>query len=268
MDSPVNLPIFQVDAFTDRLFGGNPAAVMPLEGWLRNDLLQCIAAENNLSETAFLVPQGEDYALRWFTPTTEVDLCGHATLASAHVLFAELSYPGDRVRFHTRGGVLSVERDHGGLSLDFPAYSLAPAAVDIVVCDALGATASEVVQVVGASKQMFVFEFEEDVTGLRPDFAALAGAGHQCVIATAPGNDCDFVSRFFGPSVGVNEDPVTGSAHCALVPYWSARSGKKRLLARQVSARGGRLECELRDDRVIMRGDAVTYLRGEVQLPD
>lgn len=263
----MNLPIFQVDAFTDTLFGGNPAAVIPLEDWLDDHLLQAIAAENNLSETAFLVPRGDDYALRWFTPATEVDLCGHATLASAHVLFTELEHPGDGVLFHTRSGELTVQRDGQGLTLDFPTYDLSPAAVDIAVCDALGATASEVVQVVGARKQLFVFEFEEDITALKPDFAALARAGDQCVIATAPGNECDFVSRFFAPPVGIDEDPVTGSAHCALVPYWSARTGKTRLLARQLSARGGRLDCELRGERVAMRGTAVTYLRGRVQVP-
>lgn len=264
----MKLPIYQVDAFTSALFGGNPAAVMPLEHWLDDATLQAIALENNLSETAYLVSREQDFELRWFTPTTEVALCGHATLASAHTLFEHLAFPGDAVRFHTRSGELTVTRGERGLTLDFPAYSLEPAPVDIAVCDALGATASEVVQVEGAAKQLFVFEFEEDVTGLAPDFAALRAATDQCVIATAPGNDCDFVSRFFGPPVGIDEDPVTGSAHCALVPYWARRTGSTRLSARQVSARGGELACELHEDRVFMTGRGVTYMQGEVCLPD
>ncbi len=267
MESPVNIPIYQVDAFTDSLFGGNPAAVMPLESWPEDDLLQAIAAENNLSETAFLVAADDGYDLRWFTPATEVPLCGHATLASAHVLFTELGCSNDSVTFQTHSGPLQVTRRDDLLTLDFPAYELEPAAVDIAVCDALGATASEVIQVLGAIKQLYVFEFEEDVSGLSPDFAALGKATDQCVIATAPGNDCDFVSRFFGPPVGVDEDPVTGSAHCALVPYWAGRSGQTRLSARQVSRRGGVLDCELAEERVRMSGRAVTFLRGEVLLP-
>ena len=264
----MKLPIYQVDAFASELFGGNPAAVMPLEGWLDDATLQAIAMENNLSETAYLVPRGNDYELRWFTPATEVELCGHATLASAHTLFEHLNHSGDAITFHTRSGALCVTRGDLGLTLDFPAYSLSAAPVDIGVCDALGATASEVVQVQGAAKQLFVFEFEQDITGLEPNFAALRAATDQCVIATAPGDECDFVSRFFGPPVGVDEDPVTGSAHCALVPYWAGRMGKSELAARQVSARGGALACELRDDRVFMSGNGVTYMHGEVWLPD
>lgn len=240
---------------------------MPLEQWLDDDLLQAIAMENNLSETAFLVPRDNDYELRWFTPATEVDLCGHATLASAHTLFEHLGHAGDSVCFHTRSGALQVVRSAAGLTLDFPAYELEPVGIDIAVCDALGGTASEVVQVVGASKQLFVFEFEEDVAALEPDFAALLAASEQCVIATAPGDSSDFVSRFFGPQVGINEDPVTGSAHCALVPYWAQRTGKNSLAALQISARGGDLACELKEGRVFMSGQAVTFMLGEVVLP-
>ena len=266
----MNLPIYQVDAFTSKLFGGNPAAVMPLDSWLGDQQLQAIAAENNLSETAFFVPRGADYDLRWFTPATEVDLCGHATLASAHILFEHLDYTGEVLRFHTRSGALLVTRGEAGegLTVDFPAYTLTQAQVDIGICDALGATASEVVQVEGASKQLLVFEFEEDVAGLNPDFAALLAATDNCVIATAPGNDCDFVSRFFGPQLGVNEDPVTGSAHCALVPYWAGRTGGSSFQARQISARGGKLDCRLHQGRVYITGSAVTYMQGRVSLPD
>lgn len=264
----MKLPIYQVDAFTSELFGGNPAAVMPLDAWLDDATLQAIAGENNLSETAYMVRRGGDYELRWFTPVAEVDLCGHATLASAHVLFEHLGHAGEVVRFHTRSGQLSVTRGERGLTLDFPAYQLGTAPVDIAVCDALGATASEVVQVEGTAKQLFVFEFEEDVKALCPDFGALRAATDQCVIVTAPGNECDFVSRFFGPPVGIDEDPVTGSAHCALVPYWARRTAKTEFLARQVSARGGELACELRDGRVFMTGEGVTFMRGEIFLPD
>jgi len=263
----VNIPIYQVDAFTSKLFGGNPAAVMLLESWLDDTLLQAIAVENNLSDTAFLVPRGADYDLRWFTPATEVDLCGHATLASAHTLFEHLGFAGELLRFHTRSGELLVTRAQEGITMDFPAYTLSQAQVDICICDALGATASEVVQVDGTNQQLFVFEFEEDVAGLEPDFAALLAASDSCVIATAPGNNCDFVSRFFGPQVGVNEDPVTGSAHCALVPYWAGRTGGSNFRAHQISARGGKLDCQLVNDRVYITGSAVTYMHGVVDLP-
>lgn len=259
MDSP----IYQVDAFAEQVFRGNPAAVMPLEQWLEDKRLQAIAAENNLSETAFLVRAGEGYELRWFTPTVEVDLCGHATLASAHVLFEHLEHAGEEIVFFTRSGELRVTRGSAGLTLDFPAYVLTSAEVDMNLCEALGATASEAVEVGGNTRMaIYVYEFEEDVAGLLPDFRALAATTDRCIIATAPGDECDFVSRFFGPAVGIDEDPVTGSAHCALVPYWASRLHLDALEARQISARGGRLLCELRGDRVLMTGRAVTFLQG------
>ena len=259
MDSP----IYQVDAFAEQVFRGNPAAVMPLEQWLEDGRLQAIAAENNLSETAFMVRAGDGYELRWFTPAVEVDLCGHATLASAHVLFEHLEHPGDQILFFTRSGELRVSRGSVGLTLDFPASVLNPVDVDMPVCEALGATASEAVEVGGNNRMaIYVYEFEEDVAGLQPDFRALGAATDSCIIATAPGDACDFVSRFFGPAVGIDEDPVTGSAHCALVPYWSSRLHVDALEARQISARGGRLLCELRADRVLMTGRAVTFLQG------
>ena len=263
----MSLSVYQVDAFTREAFGGNPAAVVPLESWLGDDLLQAIAAENNLSETAYIVPRGDDYELRWFTPAVEVDLCGHATLASAHVLFQHSGYDGDQVCFHTRSRELWVSRAEQGYTLDFPAYTLEEGRMDMAVSDALGLTASEVFDVQCAAKQLHVFEFEEDVAGLAPDFAALRAATDNCIIATAPGNECDFVSRFFGPPVGVNEDPVTGSAHCALVPYWSGRTGLQHLSARQISARGGELDCSYQQARVAMTGQAVTFLQGQILLP-
>ena len=263
----MELPIYQVDAFASELFSGNPAAVMPLDEWLADDLLQDIAGENNLSETAYLVALGADFDLRWFTPGQEVDLCGHATLAAAHVLFEHLAFAGDVVRFHTRSGELVVTRSTAGLTLDFPAAEVAPAEVDYAVCSALGATASEALSVAGnPGKLLYVFEFESDVTGLSPDFAALLAATNQCVIATAPGADCDVVSRFFGPQVGIDEDPVTGSAHCALVPYWAERLGVERLYCRQVSDRGGDLDCRIESGRVYMTGRGVTFMQGAVTL--
>jgi PhzF family phenazine biosynthesis protein len=261
-ENSVESPIYQVDAFADAVFRGNPAAVMPLQQWLDDDQLQAIASENNLSETAFFVAAEGGYDLRWFTPAVEVDLCGHATLASAHVLFEHLGHAGDEIAFFTRSGELRVTRSGEGLTLDLPTSSLTPVDVDLAVCDALGAIASEAVMLGGNHMALYVYEFEEDVAGLRPDFRALGQAADYCIIATAPGEECDFVSRFFGPAVGVDEDPVTGSAHCALVPYWSARLHLDTMDARQISARGGRLRCVLSGERVLMTGRAVTFLQG------
>lgn len=264
----MNLPIYQVDAFATAIFRGNPAAVIILDSWLEDPLLQSIAMENNLSETAFLVPLADGYQLRWFTPQVEVDLCGHATLASAHVLFEHLDVTQEQIDFHTRSGLLHVTRSGEALTLDFPARQMIQGEVDMAVCSAMGAIASEAIVPADSSAAMlYVYEFEEDVAGLAPDFPALMNASDLTVVATAPGNDCDFVSRFFAPQMGINEDPVTGSAHCALVPYWSSRLHKTKLQARQISSRGGELECELSDGRVFMSGSAVTYLTGSIQLP-
>lgn len=258
-------PIYQVDAFADSVFKGNPAAVMPLQSWLDDSQLQLLAMENNLSETAFIVKAAQGYELRWFTPAVEVDLCGHATLAAAHVLFEHLNYAGDVISFHTRSGELRVSRGASGLTLDFPVAELAPVDVDLQICKALGATASEALAPVdGSSALLYVYEFEQDVADLAPDFAALQAASTRCVIVSAPGDSCDVVSRFFGPQVGLDEDPVTGSAHCSVVPYWAARLHNNHVLCRQISARGGQLDCELRDGRVYMTGTAVTFMRGEV----
>jgi PhzF family phenazine biosynthesis protein len=221
--------------------------------------------ENNLSETAFLVASDQGYELRWFTPAVEVRLCGHATLAAAHVLFEHLDHVGDQLQFQTLSGELRVSRSGRQLTLDFPATELSSTEVDLAVCKALGATASEaLIPSENPHAVVYVYEFEQDVSGLRPDFAALHAASELCVIATAPGDGCDFVSRFFGPQVGIDEDPVTGSAHCALVPYWSKRLKQEKLQARQISARGGELACDFRDGRVFMTGTAVTFMQGKV----
>ncbi|MEZ5573361.1 MAG: PhzF family phenazine biosynthesis protein [Halioglobus sp.] len=260
------LPIYQVDAFTEEVFKGNPAAVMPLEAWRSDAQLQAIAMENNLSETAYIVKAGEGYELRWFTPQLEVDLCGHATLAAAHVLFEHLHYSGDEVLFSTRSGALRVHRNGTRLTLDFPATQLASIDVDMDVCRALGAIASEALAPVDAAgAPLYVYEFESDVAQLQPDFAALLATGSKNIIVSAPGDNCDVVSRFFGPGVGINEDPVTGSAHCSIVPYWAGRLHKNQLDCRQISARGGHLDCELRDGRVFMTGSAVTFMQGFVE---
>lgn len=263
----MELPIYQVDAFAATVFAGNPAAVMPLPHWLDDASLQAIAMENNLSETAFLVPCDTGYELRWFTPAVEVDLCGHATLAAAHTLFQHLGHGADEVRFQTRSGELRVRPAGEGLIMDFPATPLVPAEVDPAISRALGAVAdSALIPRDNPHVVVYVFASERDVAALRPDFAALVAASRHCVIATAPGDDCDFVSRFFAPQVGIDEDPVTGSAHCALVPYWAKRLKQARLQARQISARGGELACELKGGRVFMSGRAVTYMQGLVTL--
>ncbi len=260
----MQLPIYQIDAFTSRLFGGNPAAVCPLESWLDDRMLQAIAIENNLSETAFLVPgQDEyDYQLRWFTPACEIDLCGHATLASGYVVLHCLRPELDAVRFMTRSGELVVRREGELLAMDFPARP--PQRVEDTgeVGAALGKQPRELW---AARDFMALFDSEADVRALEPDFRAVARLGRM-VIVTAPGEQADFVSRFFAPAHGVDEDPVTGSAHCTLVPYWSERLGKKRLRALQVSRRGGELECEDRGSRVTLAGRAVPYLQGTIAL--
>ncbi|NNL87019.1 MAG: PhzF family phenazine biosynthesis protein [Myxococcales bacterium] len=256
-------PIFQVDAFADRVFAGNPAAVVPLPAWLPDAVLLAIARENNLSETAFLVEAGAGFALRWFTPAVEVDLCGHATLASAHVAFEHLGVRGEEVRFSSKAGELRVAKDGERLALDFPARPPEPRELDPMLAAALG---SDPLELHVARDWMAVFSREEDILALAPDFSALARLDAFAVIATAPGKTCDFVSRFFAPRAGVAEDPVTGSAHCTLVPFWSRRLGKKRLHARQVSARGGELHCEDRGARIRIAGRAVGYLRGEIDV--
>jgi PhzF family phenazine biosynthesis protein len=257
--------LFQVDAFASRVFAGNPAAVVPLERWLDDATLQAIAAENNLSETAFLVGGAGTYDIRWMTPAAEVDLCGHATLASAWVVFHELEPGRDSVSFRSKSGVLAVEARADLLALDFPARPpepAGPAALEAVAA-ALGRRPEELL---ASRDYLAVFEGEDDVRALRPDMVRTAALDRMGVIVTAPGRDCDFVSRFFAPAVGVPEDPVTGSAHCTLVPYWSRRLSRASLFARQVSERGGELWCEDRGDRVSIAGRAALYLRGAIEV--
>jgi len=259
----VRIPLYQIDAFSDRRFAGNPAAVCLLPEPLPDELLQAVAAENNLSETAFLLPRGQDYELRWFTPSVEVDLCGHATLAAAWAVFRYWQPALDEVRFHTRSGLLTVRRRGEWLEMDFPARPAAPAQPPPGLIEALGLPPAEVWK---ARDYMAVYPSEDQVRELRPDPGALARVEMFAVIVTAPGRQADFVSRFFAPAAGVPEDPVTGSAHCTLAPYWAARLGKRTLHARQLSRRGGELVCEVRGERVLLRGQAALYLEGAILL--
>jgi PhzF family phenazine biosynthesis protein len=257
----MRIPIFQVDAFASAVFAGNPAAVCPLDAWLPDTVLQGIAAENNLAETAFFVRTGDRFHLRWFTPVCEVELCGHATLASAYVLFRELDQLGEILRFDTQSGELIVKRDGDRLTMNFPARP--PNKVDVhpKLIGALGARPAEVL---GARDYLVRYKSAEEVRSLRPNMEALKQVDRFAVIATAPGTDCDFVSRFFAPSKGIPEDPVTGSAHCTLIPYWANELGRTALHARQVSARGGELFCNLMGDRVEIGGHAALFLKGEI----
>lgn len=259
----MRLPFFQVDAFTDKLFHGNPAGIVLLREPLDDAACQAVAAENNLSETAFVLPQNGLFGLRWFTPTVEVDLCGHATLASAYVLFEERLAQGGLVRFETVSGPLEVRQADGMLLMDFPSRPPKPISRPDELTEALGARPQEVQQ---ARDLMAVFSTADDVARLTPDFRRLERLEAFAVCVTAPGDDCDFVSRFFAPRGGIDEDPVTGSAHCTLIPYWAARLGKKRLHARQISERGGELWCADLGERVLIAGKAVVYLRGEIMV--
>jgi len=263
--------LLQIDAFTSRPFAGNPAAVVPLEAgeWPEESLLQAIASENNLSETAFIRPSDRadaDFDLRWFTPVVEVDLCGHATLASAHALYHHLGFTGERVAFWTRSERLEVSpRDDGTFAMDLPALAATPQPVDEALVRALGASPAETFR---AIDRIAVFDNKRQVHELDPDFRALAKLSERGVIVTAPGASHDFVSRFFVPAAGINEDPVTGVAHCQLAPYWSKRLSKRRLAAHQVSKRGGEMVCEMSEagDRVTLIGRAVTVIEGTLRL--
>jgi len=261
----MRIPLYQVDAFADRAFAGKPAAVCLLEEWPEDSLLQSIALENNLSETAFLVPEGLVWRLRWFTPRVEVDLCGHATLASAHVVFENIQQRAQKVEFETRSGRLTVYRNGPVLSMEFPANPPAPAPVPGGLAEVLGAAPEAVLT--AQFIWVAVFGDEAVVRALDPDFRRLAALNGGITAATAPGDEVDFVSRCFAPGKGIDEDPVTGSAHCALAPYWADRLGKTALTARQVSERGGRLACTLQGDRVVISGRATPYLSGTIELP-
>lgn len=258
----MNLTIYQVDAFAKEVFKGNPAAVCPLEEWIDADLMQKIALENNLAETAFFVKSGDVYEIRWFTPVYEIDLCGHATLASAFVIFEILKTEKDFVKFHShKSGELSVEKKGDVLVLDFPSRPVSSAEIPAGLTDALGKTPKEVFK---ARDYFLVYENEQEISEIKPNFNKLLEVGGHGFIVTAKGDSADFVSRFFAPEVGVPEDPVTGSAHCNLIPFWSERLGKTELFARQISSRGGELFCELKGDRVKIGGNAVLYLKGEI----
>jgi PhzF family phenazine biosynthesis protein len=260
----IPLPFFQVDAFADRPFTGNPAAVMPLDHWLSDEVMQAIAAENNLSETAFTVPserEDADYDLRWFTPTTEVPLCGHATFAAAHILIH-----GESIRFSTQSGILTVSRDGDMLRMSLPAYSLKAGVVPGLL-EALRIEEAETFIGQGAEPAVIILLPDEAaVRAVQPDFKALAAINLFLAIVTAPGDEQDIASRVFCPSVGIDEDPVTGAAHAALVPFWADRLNRNRFTALQASKRTGQLDCELKGDRVILGGHAVTVIEGYFQL--
>ena len=266
----MRLPLYQVDAFTGTVFKGNPAAVMPLEEWLKDEVMQAIAAENNLAETAFFLPAGEaSFELRWFTPTVEVPLCGHATLATGFILMTEIDPELGDVSFETRSGTLSVARSGDLFALDFPAARLRPARAPDALVEALGARPAVAMQ---ESNWLLVFETEAEVAALEPDFRALVvalGSRPKGVICTAPAADgrADIVSRYFAPAHGIDEDAVTGSAHCMLVPYWAGRLGKSDIHALQISRRGGELFCRDRRDRVEIAGRAVKYMEAIAHVP-
>lgn len=260
----MQLEFHQVDAFSSRPFSGNPAMVYRLDAWLADELMQMIAAEHNLSETAFVVREGEAWRIRWFTPSVEVALCGHATLAAAHVLFEVHDEPGERLEFISRSGALRVAREDSRLALDFPAQYPSEVGSTIELEQALGLPP---VDVLGSTDKLLVLlESEDAVRACRPDFAALARLPWRCVIITARGQLKDFVSRFFAPVMGVDEDPVTGSAHCSLIPYWARRLNKLSLTAQQCSARGGELWCRLEGERVSIAGHAVLVASGRIRL--
>jgi PhzF family phenazine biosynthesis protein len=261
-----SIPIFQVDAFTEQLFGGNPAAVCPLEFWLPDEVLLQIAQENNLAETAFFITQEDSFQLRWFTPEIEMDLCGHATLATAHVIFEHLNYSKPVINFQTASGLLQVERKAELLQMAFPARPPEQSSLPEIIQRGIGAAPKEVLK---ARDYVLVYESEADVLAIQPDRSILdqINIDPGGIIVTAPGERADFVSRFFTPQAVIFEDPVTGSAHCSLIPYWSKRLGKNHLYAEQLSSRKGILYCENRGEKVLISGRALTYLKGAIYYP-
>ena len=258
----MKIKIFQVDAFTDKLFSGNPAAVCPLESWLPDSAMQSIAAENNLAETAFFVKEGDGFHLRWFTPVAEVDLCGHATLASAHVLFHHLGYSGDVITFQSKSGYLKVRKEDDYLTLDFPADTFEKVTIPSFLGEAFASQPVEAYK--GRMDYMLVFGSQQEIENAGPDMSLIAKADARGVIITAPGLSSDFVSRYFAPQYGIPEDPVTGSAYTVLAPYWSEKLGKKELSAIQLSPRKGHLKCTHLGERVDITGKAITYMTGEL----
>lgn len=258
------IQFYQVDAFTDRLFGGNPAGVCPLDNWLADDVMQKIAMENNVSETAFFVKENDGFHIRWFTPKVEVNLCGHATLASAHVIFHYLGYKEKMISFQSRSGILNVSKEGDLLILDFPANKPQRTSLPDDFVQSLNITPLQCYR--GREDYLLLYKSQLEIEALIPDFRRLEKIDARAVIVTAPGVNADFVSRFFGPRVGVDEDPVTGSAHTVLIPFWAERLGKTEMKALQLSRRGGTLFCRLRGDRVDIGGNAVTFLKGEISL--
>ena len=260
----MGIPLYIVDAFTEKKFGGNPAAVCPLTDWLDDKTLQSIAEENNLSETAFFVREENAFKLRWFTPKVEVSICGHATLASAYVLFEHLKYDNSQIIFQTKSGPLAVKKDADRLLMDFPAYKPVPVSPPDQLIQGLGSKPLQVLR--SPETYLAVYENEEDILSIVPDFSVIEKLDMRCVIVTAEGSQSDFVSRFFAPQVGILEDPVTGSAHCTLIHYWAEKLNKTSLYAIQLSKRRGELYCEFLDSRVSIGGRAVTYALGEIDV--
>ena len=261
----VEIKRYQVDAFAEETFRGNPAVVCPLDKWLPDDLMQRIAMENNLSETAFYVKEGEGFRIRWFTPTVEVDLCGHATLASAFVLFNHEHYRGDKIVFQSRSGPLHVSKSNEWITLNFPADAMTEVPVSPELYAGFQEKPSKIWK--GKTDYMLVYDREIQIKNCKPDFIAVKKIKARGIIVTAKGDSVDFVSRFFCPQSGIDEDPVTGSAHTSLVPYWAGVLGKEQLSARQISAREGKLFCELQSDRVLMSGTGKLFSTGVIYLP-
>ncbi|MAM69766.1 MAG: isomerase [Gammaproteobacteria bacterium] len=259
----MKLTLYQIDAFTDRVFSGNPAAVIPLDKWLDDKLMQSIAAENNLSETVFFVAEKDGFRIRWFTPTVEVNLCGHATLASAFVLFNELDYPDEEIIFYSKSDELRVSKDKDLLMLDFPVQKPEPCPLPEVLLEAIGV---EPLACLRNIDFVLVYEREQTIGRIAPRHELIRESGARGVIVTAPGTEHDFVARFFASGTGIDEDPVTGSAYTELVPYWAERTGQRNFRARQMSKRGGELQLELRGDRVMIAGQAVKYLLGMIEV--
>lgn len=262
----MKLKIYQIDAFAEKVFSGNPAAVCPLEEWLPSELMQQIAEENNLAETVFFVKTGDVYELRWFTPEIEVDLCGHATLATAHVIFEYLEHKENTIQFLSpRSGKLSVTKEGNGLmALDFPSDDVIPLHSMPEIENAIGLVPNRIIK--GKTDYLLIYNSQAEIEAISPNFHLLDQCDCRGVIVSAPGNDVDFVSRFFAPNCGIPEDPVTGSAHTTMIPYWSKTLNKTKLSAKQLSKRGGNLACEYLGERVKISGNAVTYLIGEIQL--
>ncbi len=257
----MKLPIYQIDAFTNSIFEGNPAAVVPLKEWITSKLMQNIAMENNLSETAFILKKQENYEIRWFTPQCEVDLCGHATLAAAHLVLYQLQNDRNEVTFYSKSGNLVVKKENELLSINLPAVQSKKTEPSEILTEALGEKPIEVYE---SEDIMAVYENETDIKNLNPDFIKLKEINTRGIIVTAPGKHVDFVSRFFAPAVGINEDPVTGSAHTKLVPFWSAKTGKNELNAKQLSQRTGKLICRNKKEYVQLLGNSRLYMSGEI----